>query len=289
MYIGLHETTKSIWKDSFEAGFGISINEGINRVVTRIHREFAGKDWVAESTRARTEEIKDAKNRIEHLQICNMCYLNEYCYEYSKYYYMMFGRGVDNDHYKEVFIRKLPPPWNNYFQNKIREKQFGRSIKAYILGFLIRTIKDEISTMCSNQMVYKQSGFIQDRICCGDTEIPENWRCHEYKQKRKAKNKKYKKYKKFKKKNFKPKRKYFKRKYKTYNKKLIDKKRCRCWNCNEEGHINTECPKKKVRILTTDFDQIKDECEEVNFEEIETHEEIFEEKSDSEENSSEGE
>lgn len=143
--------------------------------------------------------------------------------------------------------------------------------------------------MCSNQIIYKQSGFIQDRICCRDTEVPENWGCYEYKRKRKAKNKKYKKYKKFTKKYFKPKRKYFKRKYKNYNKKPLDKKRCKCWNCNEEGHISTECPKKKVRILTTDFDQIKDECEEVNFEEIETDEEIFEEKLYSEGNSSEDE
>lgn len=142
-YRGLEETTKGIWKDSIEAGFGISIIEGINRVATRIYREFAGEDWVNESTKARLEEIEDAKNRMEHLQICNMCYLNEYCCEYSKYYYMMFGSGADNNYYKEVFIRKLPPPWNSYFQNKIKEKQLGRNEEGYTLGFIIRTIKDE--------------------------------------------------------------------------------------------------------------------------------------------------
>ena len=76
------------------------------------------------------------------------------------------------------------------------------------------------------------------------------------------KEKRYKKYNKFKKKYKKPGRKYYKRKHKN-QRKLVDKSRCKCWNCGEIGHISTDCKKKKVRILQEDFEQIRDELEEI--------------------------
>ena len=30
---------------------------------------------------------------------------------------------------------------------------------------------------------------------------------------------------------------------------MLDKSKCKCWNCGELGHISTDCTKKKVRLL----------------------------------------
>ena len=106
-------------------------------------------------------------------------------------------------------------------------------------------------------------------ICCEKTEMPTQWGCYTpFKRKRKfhKKEKKYKNYKKynnFKRKYRKPDRKYYKRKYKNQKGKL-DKSKCKCWNCGEIWHISPDCTKKKVRLLKEDFEEIRNDLEEIS-------------------------
>ena len=90
--------------------------------------------------------------------------------------------------------------------------------------------------------------------------MPTQWSCYTPYIK---KDKKYKKYNNFKRKYRKPERKYYKRKYKNQRKKL-DKSKCKCWNWGEMGHISTDCTKRKVRLLKEDFENIKNDLEEIN-------------------------
>ena len=77
------------------------------------------------------------------------------------------------------------------------------------------------------------------------------------------KRKKYKKYNNFKRKYRKPKRKYYKRKYKNQKGKL-DKSKCKYWNCGEMRHSSSDCTKKIVRLLEEDFENIRNDLEEIS-------------------------
>ncbi|GKD23586.1 putative transcription factor interactor and regulator CCHC(Zn) family protein [Tanacetum coccineum] len=148
----------------------------------------------------------------------------------------------------EAYLTKTPIISEQTIQ---RWKNEGNVISKNSLAFATRLAKEEITKICDTR--YKQKKLKSlSKSCCENIVNMENLdigRIRKDKKKSFYKKKFKKKYKtswKQKRKRFSP-GKYFKPTKdppEKYCPKGKEKKKCRCWTCNEEGHYSNECPKK---------------------------------------------
>ncbi|GJY42541.1 putative transcription factor interactor and regulator CCHC(Zn) family protein [Tanacetum coccineum] len=166
--------------------------------------------------------------------------------------YTMFV-GIDYHGNKDLEIIKEQEQARRNLTRLIPEiwKNEGNIISKNSLAFATRLAKEEITKICDTR--YKQKRLKSlSKSCCENIVNMEHLdigRIKNDKKKSFYKKKFKKKYKtswKQKRKRFSP-GKYFKPTKdppEKYCPKGKEKKKCRCWTCNEEGHYSNECPKK---------------------------------------------
>ncbi|GJY73523.1 reverse transcriptase domain-containing protein [Tanacetum coccineum] len=189
------------------------------------------------------EMLGDIINRV---QLVNICSLDEYTCVYEKNIYKI--PLSEHLQWIEAYLMKIPIISEQTIQ---RWKNEGNVISKNSLAFATRLAKEEITKICDTR--YKQKRLKSlSKSCCENIVNMEHLdigRIKNDKKKSFYKKKFKKKYKtswKQKRKRFSP-GKYFKPTKdppEKYCPKGKEKKKCRCWTCNEEGHYSNECPKK---------------------------------------------
>lgn len=77
-----------------------------------IRRQFRWETWNIN----KEIEIKKKRimciNKLMNIQICDICYMDEYIYLFKKYYYKMFRQYYSNNLvYNDIFLSKLSNLW----------------------------------------------------------------------------------------------------------------------------------------------------------------------------------
>ncbi|KAL2486490.1 Uncharacterized protein Adt_31246 [Abeliophyllum distichum] len=281
---GITDQVKNeIWNDSHP-----NISNFVKRIVDQVYKQFTGQTYEAFKSERSLIHISDALNHLEKISICDMCYFENYCCEYSKYFYI-----CPRDDWKnlvEKFIKKLPAPFNhdvlNIFYEAIRKQIQVNDPRICAapdtsLGLAINLTRDILAKKCKENIMVRDSTRAvgkNPKLCCDKykDQIPSQYGCFPTQKKRqprkyKKKTYRFRKYKKPYKKKFFRKKKFFKKKpedskgktdkSKKDKKKFCpkNKKNCRCWLCNETEHYANECPARiqnedRVKLLQT-FDR----------------------------------
>ncbi|XP_071724350.1 uncharacterized protein [Rutidosis leptorrhynchoides] len=220
-------------------------------IVDAINREFLGKDDVDKKKATEAAEAEKALWHLNNIQICNMCDLESYTCEFQKYYYKL---PADNrETHKDTYLNKLPWPLSKAIKDIFMSEVANNRI-ADTLGGVIEVTQNYIAQQCLQRSIKKQLKHPTGQLCCkNNPKVPGNYGCNKERRRkiikkyrwRKFPKNNYKKYS-YKKNNFK-RRKFFKKKppYKKEKYCPENKRTCRCWLCNEEGHYANKCPNKK--------------------------------------------
>ena len=266
----------------------------INTLENEIRREFLGEDYAQH--RQAEKRIKKQKylTMLYNLQICDINYFDAYTCEFEKYYYKAeVSSSVQNslNFHNDMFFTKLPYPWSDLLLSKWKAAE--RPTRTDTLGARIEFARLTLASECEKAYKRKRLQKDQKKLKCKDQlYYPSKFGCSDKpkpKKKFKAKKVKGKKIKKFSKPNKKKKR-FFKKKFGKKGKtpkdknipekstaKQIEKKDCRCWNCNEKGHYANECPQQLnfAGIYSNElFMQIAD-FEEIAYSEISSEDDIL--------------
>ncbi|GJU64352.1 putative transcription factor interactor and regulator CCHC(Zn) family protein [Tanacetum coccineum] len=215
-------------------------------VIDKIFTMFVGIDYHGNKDLEIIKEQEQARRNLTRVQLINICNLDEYTCVYEKNIYKI--PLSEHLQWIEAYLMKIPIISEQTIQ---RWKNEGNVISKNSLAFATRLAKEEITKICDTR--YKQKKLKSlSKNCCENIVNMENLdigRIRNDKKKSFYKKKYKKKYKtswKQKRKRFSP-GKYFKPTKdppEKYCPKGKEKKKCRCWTCNEEGHYSNECPKK---------------------------------------------
>ncbi|GJT16477.1 putative transcription factor interactor and regulator CCHC(Zn) family protein [Tanacetum coccineum] len=227
-------------------------------VIDILYTMFVGIDYHGNKDLEIIKEQEQARRNLTRVQLINICNLDEYTCVYEKNIYKI--PLSEHLQWIEAYLMKIPIISEQTIQ---RWKNEGNIISKNSLAFATRLAKEEITKICDTR--YKQKKLKSlSKNCCENIVNMENLdigRIRNDKKKSFYKKKYKKKYKtswKQKRKRFSP-GKYFKPTKdppEKYCPKGKEKKKCRCWTCNEEGHYSNECPKKnqyptKVKMCRT--------------------------------------
>ena len=229
--------------------------ETFKNVLNRLIQEFIGKQ-IEDKTSQEDFQLESLWH-LTNLRICNMCYLDPFICEYSEHYY-----NLDFTRKKialDMFYQKLPSLVSQSVIKDFQEALQQNKI-ADTLGARISILKAWMQKKCLEQKTTQDARI---DLCCDTLSNKVNqYGCKDNKKQ------KYKK-KIWKKQTYKPKykqyykqgeRKYF-RDRKQYKKKYqsntnycpSNKKDCKCWICQEDGHKAYECPKKTKKEKETNL------------------------------------
>lgn len=265
----------AVWPDS-----DTNIPRGIGRIQSAIAIEFCGLD--PSTIRDNVEYSKEALYHITNMKLCNLCYFENFFCEYQQKFHLLTKE--DQTLALEIFWDKFPFEIGkhlrttfNVLTNDVAE---GGERIPYTLGGAGRLVREWIRRQCNKKMMKRQANVSlccdmqNDRIGkygCNDENksrkrsLKEKYR-KRYKRKYKDKyrGKRFKRipgsrYKDFRRRN--PRKRWFRRRRHdrrneafepSDNNPKSDKKfcpskktNCRCWLCNEIGHIAKDCTNKK--------------------------------------------
>ncbi|WBK62459.1 capsid protein [Dregea volubilis virus 2] len=240
----------------------------LRHLTNSLYTLFVGKNYLTALQREKALEAEEARNRMIRLQLCDLCELEPFFCDYEAA--LMKIPTVEWQPYVENFIRKVPLVGTLVLPEYNRGDTYKRSSLAYARDL----IKDEIEKVCRQRQLKKALKKVN--LCCPEFQGPETmYGCNtpegfsRWKKKirkkyrwKKTSGKKRKKYSKKKKKG-----RFFKRKFRRNNRELqgaqsadgpkeLDKKRfcpqgkstCKCWICNEIGHLARDCSKRTAQV-----------------------------------------
>jgi hypothetical protein len=219
--------------------------EVINHVYSILKKEFVGFD----APEAEADLMNTNIHRIFNLRICDMCYVEPFICEFSKYYYAISPQKRLQYNLLGLFYNKLPSSVGTIMEKIIQEHLEVIVGLDDTLGTRITALRKWISEKCMEKTAKREAKI---NVCCDRIQNKVgNYGCSKPRRKKKKKvfrkidRSEYRRKKKFPKKF--NKQKYFRRnkKYPKKNSCPKGKKTCTCWLCNEEGHYANECPKKK--------------------------------------------
>ena len=209
-------------------------------VIDILYTMFLGINLAEHKSLEKEKLVSKAKYILTNMQLCNICFLDQFFGDYEKYLYQL----TDKEDYKKFvrdYLLKIP---------LIGEKALERfnveatEFEKYSLGCAHKLVKEEISKICDLTRKQKQLKSFSKKCCDKIIEQPLEYGCR--KTQKSSKKYSYKKHtKKYrfvrKKKPFKPGKfvkKKFDKKFSNDKQKFCPKgkKNCRCWICNEEGH-----------------------------------------------------
>ena len=225
-------------------------NDILIAIVETLNQQFLGGINLLGNIQTNEDEdqIMKVRHVLNNIEICDICYLNEFICQYESYYYQL--PHEDYEKYMDIFIQKLPQPFNETISKKFKENE-TEGLVANSLGGIIKSLRDYIRNLCIQKQELKKSKRPFNLCCDKYEDIPQRFGCEpeKYKKRRKHKPKYYKSYNK---KRFKYNNKYHKPQKKKWNDKYKNKKycsqgkkNCKCWLCQEIGHYANECPKRK--------------------------------------------
>nr|BAO53546.1 capsid protein [Cauliflower mosaic virus] len=216
----------------------------IEQVINAMYTMFLGLNYSDNKVAEKIEEQEKAKIRMTKLQLCDICYLEEFTCDYEKNMYKT--ELADFPGYINQYLSKIPIIGEKAL-TRFRHEANGTSI--YSLGFAAKIVKEELSKICDLSKKQKKLKKFNKK-CCSIGEASVEYGCKKTSKKKyhKRYKKKYKAYKPYKKKKKFRSGKYFKPKEKKGSKQKYcpkGKKDCRCWICNIEGHYANECPNRQ--------------------------------------------
>ena len=94
-----------------------------------------------------------AKQHLAGISLCDLSYFDEYTCEYEKHYYTLKPIGAEDEIYKQMYIQKLPEPWNQQIWENIRTKP----LDYHTLGGHIQRAKEFIRDVCIKNHLAKQA------------------------------------------------------------------------------------------------------------------------------------
>nr|BCW03860.1 capsid protein [Cauliflower mosaic virus] len=217
----------------------------VEQVINGMYTMFLGLDYNNNQVAEKTKEKEQAKARLLKLQLCDICYLEEFTCDYEKHMYKTEMRDFPG--LIEQYLSKIPIIGEKAL-TRFRNEANGAT--TYSLGFALKIVKEELSKICDFTKKQKKLKKFNKR-CCSIAEASVEYGCKKSEKKKylkRYKKKKYKVYKPYKKKKKYRSGKYFKPKEKKGPKQKYcpkGKKNCRCWICNIEGHYANECPNRQ--------------------------------------------
>ena len=182
----------------------------IEQVIDAMYTMFLGLNYSDNKVAEKIEEQEKAKIRMTKLQLCDICYLEEFTCDYEKNMYKT--ELADFPGYINQYLSKIPIIGEKAL-TRFRHEANGTSI--YSLGFAAKIVKEELSKICDLSKKQKKLKKFNKK-CCSIGEASTEYGCKKtskkkyHKKRYKEKYKAYKPYKKKKKfrsgKYFKPKR-----------------------------------------------------------------------------------
>ncbi|KAL2534205.1 CCHC-type domain-containing protein [Abeliophyllum distichum] len=175
-----------IWKDSYP-----SIPNFVKKIVEQLYKQFTGQTYEVFKSERTTIQGVDTMNHLEKISICDMCYFENFCCEFSKYFYICHPSSWTAQ--VEKFIRKLPEPFNydvlELFDKavKLQENSGDRRINNQSdasLGLAISITRDLLAHKCKESYLVKSSRRAvakNPRLCCDNymDRIPGKYGCYQ--------------------------------------------------------------------------------------------------------------
>lgn len=229
---------------------GNSPIEAFNHLVSSIYTIFLGIDYITAREQEKDKVKQKAKIALSKMQLCDICLIDKFFCDYEEH---MINTGNQEEYhvYVEEYIRKIPLVGEKAMTKFLQERN---ALTCHSLAFAHRIVQEEIAKYCDFSRTQKKLKAFGKKYCSKISEETYTYGCSpnynkSYKKKKKKYSKKNTSNYRFKKKRkpFKPGN-YVRKKSVSTNKQKFcpkDKKNCRCWLCNEEGHYSNECPNKK--------------------------------------------
>lgn len=255
---------------AFQKGSG---EDFLRHITNAFYSIFVGADYLLDGEATRAKEAEEARTRLTRLQICNLCYLEEFFCDYETN--MMVLPLTEWPAHVESFLRKIPFVGE---KSLAEYKKLSTETAKSSLAGAKQIVRKQMEKHCKDRQIKKQ--LRGSNMCCPDFIGPDTiYGCKPKELKSHYKRKYKKKYKfgKTSKKKYQSKRKdkrkdhYFRKKKRgshgrkrdqqewqaPEDPKEQDKKKfcpqgkptCKCWVCNEVGHYARDCTKKTAQTL----------------------------------------
>lgn len=255
--------TREDVKTFLNAQEGLTPEKQLSAIESIIAEQFLGQRQTPENQR---EVEREAVWHLTHLQICDLCMLEEFNCEYRKYFFRL--KKEDQEFWLKQYFEKLPTSQLHNHETEYqtwlaRQGTHPAGLENDTIGKRMRYIRLSLAAACEQREKQKQTrGFA---ICCNNSansEFPGNYGCGHSSSHRRKKKKKFKKRHKYKNKFSRRKRRHFNRAPPRQRPRFFRKRRkpsnkqkycpkgstaCKCWVCNEQGHYANECPNKKKK------------------------------------------
>jgi hypothetical protein len=258
-----NDAITGINKDEFMRG---TCEDFLQNVVNMLYLCFLGTNYLNDGENQTRLKQEKARARLTKLQICDLCFLDQFTCDYEKNLF-----SIPNEEwigYIEDYLRKIP-----YIGPLcLKEYQDLPPVSKLSVMAAKNMVQERLTKVCTDRMLAKRTKKIN--LCCPEFQGPETmYGCQTIPQLKKWKKKLKKKYrfKKPKKKHYykspkkfrkyfghpKRKKRFFKRNSKGLNEEPQElgkkdkpkfcpqqKKSCKCWICQQVGHMSYECPNK---------------------------------------------
>ena len=145
-------------------------------VVEQLNTQFLGGINLLGKEQTNEDEEQTAKVRhiLNNIEICNMRYLDEFICQYEKNYYEL--PHDDYVKYMEVFVQKLPSPFNITLP-KLFKENIDKKIVSDSFGGMIRTLREYVRTLCIQSQEIKRVKRTFEFNCENYKDIPQKFGC----------------------------------------------------------------------------------------------------------------
>ena len=155
-----------------------SFDQVLNRFENEIRKEFLWEDWETDFQQEIKRKRMENVMKLTRLEICNICYLEEYTCSFEELYYKCEFDKNENTicYYNDLYFIKIPNPWGKRIMLEYN-KEYGDTTQIDTLGNRIRFARNRISKWCADirdkRLMKKQNW----RLYCSKFEDPPKFGC----------------------------------------------------------------------------------------------------------------
>ena len=123
-----------------------SVDRFLNRFENEIRKEFLGEDWETDFQQEIKRKQIENLMKLTRLEICNICYLEEYTCSFEELYYKCeFNKDEDKIcYYHDPYFVKKPNPWGKRIMLEYN-KEYKDTTKTDTLRNRIRFAQNRIN------------------------------------------------------------------------------------------------------------------------------------------------
>jgi hypothetical protein len=139
--------------------------------VIPIMADFLKQEFVGYSLIDKNDElIEKARMAITKIQICDMCFFEEYLCEFQHWYYQMGPQ--DQAYAKDVFIQKLPGQWPDLVKQQIKQRLLRDPEVTDTLGVRAEAVRQMIRLYCMQRHILQDVRTMpyMNQACCPKTD-----------------------------------------------------------------------------------------------------------------------